>query len=245
MIDVSRITKSHGPRKVLNEVCLNVAPGTVAAIIGPSGGGKSTLLRCINGLEQFDSGQISVGGHALAAKGLSSPKTLLELRRVIGMVFQQFHLFPHMTAMENVMSGPRFVQGKTKDEARVIAEELLARVGLTARKDAKPEQLSGGQQQRVAIARALAVKPQAILFDEPTSALDPKMADEVMAVITDLAKQGQTMIVVTHAMNFAKRVANHVVVMADGQIVEANEPAKLFGDPQAEVTKDFLNRAGH
>ncbi len=245
MIQVTQLVKSHGSRRILNEVDLSVAAGTVAAMIGPSGGGKSTLLRCINGLEPFDSGNVRVGTVELAPKGLSAPGKLLELRRSIGMVFQQFHLFPHMTALENVMAGPRFVQRQTREEAMKTAETLLDRVGLSARKHARPEQLSGGQQQRVAIARALAVKPQAILFDEPTSALDPKMADEVMGVITDLAKQGQTMIVVTHAMAFARQVATHVVVMADGRVAEAGPPGQIFEAPQADVTKDFLKRAGH
>ncbi|WP_020468464.1 amino acid ABC transporter ATP-binding protein [Zavarzinella formosa] len=245
MIQVTQLVKSHGVRRILSDVCMNVSPGTVAAMIGPSGGGKSTLLRCINGLEQFDSGDIRVGTTKLAAKGASAPGKLLDLRRTIGMVFQQFHLFPHMTALENVMAGPRFVLHQARDEARKTAEALLDRVGLSQRKNAKPEQLSGGQQQRVAIARALAVKPQAILFDEPTSALDPKMADEVMGVITDLARQGQTMIVVTHAMSFARQVANHVVVMAEGRVAESGVPGQVFDDPQADVTKDFLKRAGH
>ena len=245
MIEITQLVKNHGTRRILDEVSLKVSQGTVAAMIGPSGGGKSTLLRCVNGLEQFNSGAIRVGNTHLAPNGLSAPSQLLDLRRSIGMVFQQFHLFPHMTALENVMAGPRFVQHRPKEEARKKAESLLERVGLSHRQNAKPEQLSGGQQQRVAIARALAVNPQAILFDEPTSALDPKMADEVMGVITDLARQGLTMIVVTHAMNFARQVANRVIVMADGKVAEAGSPEQVFEDPQAEVTKDFLKRAGH
>jgi len=245
VIHIAKLVKSHGARRILNEVDLDVAAGTVTAMIGPSGGGKSTLLRCVNGLEAFEAGSVRVGAVELAPKGVSAPGKLLELRRSVGMVFQQFNLFPHMTALENVMAGPRFVQHVPHAEAKAAAEVLLERVGLTHRKDARPEQLSGGQQQRVAIARALAVKPQAILFDEPTSALDPKMADEVMGVITDLAKAGQTMIVVTHAMNFARRVATHVVVMADGRVAEAGPPGQIFEAPQADVTKDFLKRAGH
>lgn len=245
MIQITQLVKNHGNRRILDHVSLEVSQGTVSAIIGPSGGGKSTLLRCVNGLEQFEAGSIQVGNNRLAPNGLSAPSQLLELRRSIGMVFQQFHLFPHMTALENVMSGPRFVLNRTKEESLDIARALLDRVGLGERQHAKPDQLSGGQQQRVAIARALAVNPQAILFDEPTSALDPKMADEVMGVITDLATQGLTMIVVTHAMSFARKVANRVIVMSEGKVAEAGTPEKVFEEPQAAVTKDFLKRAGH
>ena len=245
MIEINQLVKSHGSRRILSEVNLRVSAGTVAAVIGPSGGGKSTLLRCVNGLEQFDSGSIRVGEARLAPRGLSAPDLLLGLRRSIGMVFQQFHLFPHMSALENVMAGPRFVLRHSHDQARDAAEKLLERVGLSHRKNAKPEQLSGGQQQRVAIARALAVNPQAILFDEPTSALDPKMADEVMGVITDLARQGLTMIVVTHAMSFARQVASEVIVMAEGRVAEAGPPSQVFGEPKADVTRDFLKRVEH
>jgi ABC-type polar amino acid transport system ATPase subunit len=245
MIAVTDLKKTHGKSIVLDGVSLEVKRGKVAAIIGPSGGGKSTLLRCINALEPFQAGKISVEDLHLEPEGPVRPAKQLhvQLRRKVGMVFQQFNLFPHMTALQNVMSGPLYVLGHAKERARAAAKELLSRVGLADKANAKPEQLSGGQQQRVAIARALAVNPLAILFDEPTSALDPKMADEVLGVIVDLAKAGQTMIVVTHAMPFARRVSHQVHVMHGGKLVESGPPARVFAEPQHEVTRAFLRQA--
>jgi ABC-type polar amino acid transport system ATPase subunit len=219
MISVRNLTKFHGTHRILNGVSLTVNQGEVTALVGPSGGGKSTLLRCINGLEVFTSGEVEVLGQKLGGGSSHDPKTLQSLRQKVGMVFQQFHLFPHMTVLENVMSGPMFALGKPRGEAETTARKLLERVGLKEKADARPANLSGGQQQRVAIARTLAVKPSAILFDEPTSALDPEMAKEVLAVMRDLAADGQTMIVVTHDRDFAKQ-ATVVHTMRAGEIVE-------------------------
>jgi ABC-type polar amino acid transport system ATPase subunit len=241
MITVTKLVKRHGVLLVLNGVSMSIQRGEVAAIIGPSGGGKSTLLRCINALEPFQGGEIHVDDMCLHKNPDSA--TLRKLRQKVGMVFQQFHLFPHMTALENVMSGPRFVLGQSRVQAEPEAIRLLDRVGLKDKLQSRPDQLSGGQQQRVAIARALAVKPEAILFDEPTSALDPRMANEVLAVITDLARNQQTMMVVTHAMGFAEKVAQTVYVMADGQVAESGKPEQIFQSPREEVTKRFLMQA--
>lgn len=241
MITVSNLVKRHGDLTVLNGVSMTVQRGEIAAVIGPSGGGKSTLLRCINGLEKFQSGEIDIEGTRLSAQAHGD--ALRQLRRRVGMVFQQFHLFPHMTVLDNVLVGPRFVLGQTRNEAEPEAIRLLDRVGLRDKLSAKPEQLSGGQQQRVAIARALAVKPDAILFDEPTSALDPRMANEVLAVISDLANQQQTMLVVTHAMGFARQVATTVYVMAAGRVAESGPPRQVFENPQEVTTRQFLAEA--
>jgi ABC-type polar amino acid transport system ATPase subunit len=242
MIHVRDLVKSHGELRVLDGVSLSVRRGEVATVIGPSGGGKSTLLRCINGLEAFQAGEVQVDDVTLEAgtghRKLSS--TLHALRRRVGMVFQQFHLFPHMTVLENVLAGPLYVLDRNRDEAEPEARQLLDRVGLADKLMAMPEQLSGGQQQRVAIARALAMQPEAILFDEPTSALDPRMAAEVISVITDLAKSGQTMIVVTHAMGFARNVSNTVHVMHAGRVAESGPPSQIFESPKEEVTRLFL-----
>ena len=203
------------------------------------------MLRCINGLETFEAGSIKVEELALGPVAAATPpRSLLQrLRQRVGMVFQQFNLFPHMTALQNVSSGCRYALGQPREQAETLAKELLQRVGLAGKENAKPDKLSGGQQQRVAIARALAVKPAAILFDEPTSALDPKMADEVLGVISNLARSGQTMIVVTHAMHFARRVAHCVHLMSAGRIVESGAPEQLFGAPTHQVTKEFLRNA--
>jgi ABC-type polar amino acid transport system ATPase subunit len=257
MIDVRHITKNHGALRVLDGASLAVGRGEVAAVIGPSGGGKSTLLRCINGLERFEAGEIQIGDVVLGPNGNSAPRepepgkpqdgasgdSLRALRQRVGMVFQQFNLFPHMTALENVCSGPRFVLGHSRQQAEAEARSLLERVGLGDKLAARPAQLSGGQQQRVAIARALAMRPEAILFDEPTSALDPRMAAEVIAVIVDLAKSGQTMVVVTHSMNLARALANTVHVMHGGRVVEAGPPTQVFQAPQTDVTRAFLSEA--
>ena len=242
MIEVQELVKNHGAHRVLDGVSLAVARGGVAAVIGPSGGGKSTLLRCINALEPFESGRITVGDIVLEPDRTRRPDraTLLALRRRVGMVFQQFNLVPHLSVLDNVAIGPRRALGRPQAEAETTARELLARVGLADKLSARPEQLSGGQQQRVAIARALAVAPDALLFDEPTSALDPRMAAEVLAVIGDLARGGQTMIVVTHAMSFARRVATAVHVMEAGCIVESGPPDRVFAAPESPVTRSFL-----
>jgi ABC-type polar amino acid transport system ATPase subunit len=245
VITVSELVKWHGSLKVLDGVSLTIQRGEVSAVIGPSGGGKSTLLRCINGLEPFQDGEIAVDTLVLqpAASRHPSGGVLRQLRRRVGMVFQQFNLFANMTALENVLAGPLYVLGQTRAQAEPSARRLLERVGLGDRLHARPEQLSGGQQQRVAIARALAVEPEAILFDEPTSALDPRMAAEVLSVIGDLARSGQTMVVVTHAMGFARQVAGTVHVMHEGRIIESGPPEKVFEDPRHDVTRSFLVQA--
>jgi polar amino acid transport system ATP-binding protein len=245
MIEVRNLVKSHGPLRVLDGVTLAVRRGEVAVVVGPSGGGKSTLLRCVNGLETFQDGEVQVDEVVFRAgpAGREAERTLREMRRRVGMVFQQFHLFPHLSVLGNVMAGPVHVLGRTRDEAEEVARELLGRVGLADKADARPDELSGGQQQRVAIARALAVKPEAILFDEPTSALDPRMAGEVLRVIAELAAAGQTMVVVTHAMGFARRVAHTVHVMHAGRVVESGPPAQVFEAPREAVTRSFLAQA--
>ena len=245
MIEVRDLVKNHSMLRVLDGISLTVHRGEVAAVIGPSGGGKSTLLRCINGLETFQQGEVRVDGIPLCCSesSVESSDSLRQLRRRVGMVFQQFHLFPHLRVLANVMSGPLWALHQPSDEAEATARHLLERVGLADKLDAWPEQLSGGQQQRVAIARALAMKPEAILFDEPTSALDPRMASEVLHVVADLAGAGQTMIVVTHAMSFARRVAHTVHVMHEGRIAESGPPEQIFGQPRQEVTRAFLAQA--
>jgi polar amino acid transport system ATP-binding protein len=243
MIHVRQLVKNHGSRCVLNGVEMQVVAGEVAAIIGPSGGGKSTLLRCINGLEIFQAGSISVEDVILKpdTSPRSSAETLVHLRRKVGMVFQQFNLFPHKNVLENVAIGPRLVLKWENGRAIDTAFKLLDRVGLRDKAHARPEQLSGGEQQRVAIARTLAVQPRAILFDEPTSALDPRMANEVLAVITDLAQDGLTMVVVTHAMNFARKVATTVHVMHDGRVAESGPSDRVFSFSASPITQRFLH----
>jgi ABC-type polar amino acid transport system ATPase subunit len=243
MISVRKMVKDYGNGRVLDGVSLEVNKGEVAVVIGPSGCGKSTLLRCLNGLETFQEGEVQVGELLLRGGGAGHSSVLLALRRRLGMVFQQFHLFPHLSALENVAAGPRYVVGAPRAEAEATARLLLARVGMAEFAAARPEQLSGGQQQRVAIARALAMRPEAILFDEPTSALDPLMANEVLRVMADLARSGQTMVVVTHAMGFARRVAHTVHVMFGGQVIESGPPAQVFGEPRDERVRTFLAEA--
>ncbi len=242
MITVRNLVKRHGANEVLKGISFDVRKGEVHSIVGPSGGGKSTFLRCINGLEPFQGGEVRVGDHVLtpATDPRSDARTLEAVRRQVGFVFQQFNLFPHLSVLENVIEAPLHVLKLKRAEAVRRAEELLARVGLSTKRDAYPRNLSGGQQQRVAIARALVLEPEAILFDEPTSALDPVMAGEILSLIADLARDGQTMIVVTHSMGFARNVANRVHVFADGYDVESGPPAKVFGDPQHPTTKSFL-----
>jgi ABC-type polar amino acid transport system ATPase subunit len=241
MISLRNIHKRYGDVHVLRDVTLHVKKGEVCVLLGPSGGGKSTLLRTINGLETFDSGEIDVGGVKLApGTGHAHEAALSQIRRRVGMVFQQFNLFPHRTVLENVTEAPIHVLKRPKDAAVTKARELLARVGLSEKSDFKPTSLSGGQQQRVAIARALAMDPEAILFDEPTSALDPKMTGEVISVMSDLAADGQTMIVVTHAMGFARTVAHQVHILHAGTIAESGPPDQIFESPRTDVTRDFL-----
>jgi ABC-type polar amino acid transport system ATPase subunit len=232
MISASNIVKYHGNTRILNGASLEVSKGQVAALVGPSGSGKSTLLRCINGLETFQEGTVTVGETLRLVGGVApEQETLLTLRRAVGMVFQQFNLFPHMTALANVMSGPVYTQGKTTAEAEIIARNWLDRVGLAQKCESKPAQLSGGQQQRVAIARALAVNPSAILFDEPTSALDPKMSAEVMRVIDDLADDPQVqvaMVIVTHDLAAVKRIADVVHVLNHGQVAYSGPADEAF-----------------
>jgi ABC-type polar amino acid transport system ATPase subunit len=232
VIRVTNLVKFHGQTPILNGATLEVAKGQVAALVGPSGSGKSTLLRCVNGLEAFQEGEIAVGDALKLTGGSAPPKaTLLALRRTVGMVFQQFNLFPHMTALKNVMCGPVYALGKPEAEAEATAKGLLARVGLADKHDAKPAQLSGGQQQRVAIARALAVNPAAILFDEPTSALDPKMSAEVMRVIDDLADDAAlqvAMVIVTHDLAAVRRIADVVHVLGSGKVTFSGPPDEAF-----------------
>ncbi|HEX4607834.1 MAG TPA: amino acid ABC transporter ATP-binding protein [Urbifossiella sp.] len=227
MIRVTDLVKAHGEHRILNGVTVEFARGKVAGIVGPSGSGKSTLLRCVNGLEPFQGGEVAVGGARLVGGTTPATDTLVRLRRAVGMVFQQFNLFPHMTVLGNVMSGPVRALGRPAAEAEATAKRLLDRVGLADKAAARPAQLSGGQQQRVAIARALAVNPAAILFDEPTSALDPRMAAEVMKVIDDLADDEQlqtTMVIVTHDIPALKRVADTLVVLDRGAVAYAGPP---------------------
>ena len=243
MISVRTLCKGFGDRAVLAELSAEVTAGELVAIVGPSGGGKSTLLRCLNHLEPFDAGAIDIAGFALGPgpRG-AEPATLRRLRAKVGMVFQQWHLFPHLTALGNVTLAPRVVRGVTAAEAAERGRELLARVGLGDRAAAYPHELSGGQQQRVAIARALAQAPEVLLFDEPTSALDPEMTDEVIAVMRDLAAGGMTMLVVTHEMRLATDLATRVWVIDRGTIVDDGAPAAVIAAPKSAVARDYLGR---
>jgi len=227
VITVSSLTKSRAQVRVLDDVSLAGAEGTVTALVGPSGSGKSTLLRCLNGLETFDAGEVTIAGHRLDA-GPHAPGLLERLRRDVGMVFQQFNLFAHLSALENVALAPRVVLGLSAGDARARSLDLLDRVGLRRFADARPATLSGGQQQRVAIARALAMRPSVMLFDEPTSALDPAMGAEVMDVIVELARAGQTMVVVTHDHGFARRAASWVVELAAGCVARQGPAAEVL-----------------
>jgi len=232
------VNKWFGQHHVLVDVDLSVDAGEVIVVCGPSGSGKSTLIRCVNRLEPTQKGDIAVLGQSITAPGVNLP----QLRTRVGMVFQQFNLFPHMTVLQNIMLAPRKVKGLGAAEAEKIARALLERVRIPDRADYYPANLSGGQQQRVAIARALAMQPRIMLFDEPTSALDPEMINEVLDVMTDLAKEGMTMMVVTHEMGFARRVASRVVFMDYGRIVEVQKPEAFFAAPQSERAKDFLSK---
>jgi ABC-type polar amino acid transport system ATPase subunit len=242
MIKVTDLHKRHQDLHVIRGITMEVPTGTAHVIVGPSGGGKSTFLRCINGLERFESGSVAVGDLAIGP-GVVAPRLLEDVRRKVGFVFQQFNLFPHLDVLGNLIEAPVQVLGEEKAKAEARAEELLARMGLAEKARARTTQLSGGQQQRVAIARTLMMKPEAILFDEPTSALDPVMASEVLAVMTELAKEGQTMIVVTHSMSFARSAATAVHLFAEGHDVESGPPEKFFEAPEHPTTKAFLAKA--
>ncbi|MFE1625400.1 amino acid ABC transporter ATP-binding protein [Brevibacillus reuszeri] len=241
MIKLTGITKSFGRNHVLKGIDLHVNKGEVVVILGPSGSGKTTLLRCINYLERPSDGQIVIGDSIVDCKR-AGKQDILQLRRKSAMVFQQYNLFKHKTALENVMEGLVIVQKRPKEEARERSVRVLEKVGLGSKIDAYPSELSGGQQQRVGIARALALEPEVILFDEPTSALDPELVGEVLEVIRKIAKEGITMIVVTHEMGFARDVSNHVVFMDGGVIVEEGTPQEIFSSPKEERTKQFLKR---
>jgi polar amino acid transport system ATP-binding protein len=248
MVEAIDIHKRFGHVAVLRGIDFTVQPGEVACIIGPSGSGKSTFLRCINHLERIDAGQMRVDGDLVGYR--ESGGKLYELResevakqrRDIGMVFQRFNLFPHMTALQNIMAAPRTVRREPRQSARKRAEQMLDRVGLSEKYDAYPAQLSGGQQQRVAIARALAMEPRLMLFDEPTSALDPELVGEVLDVMRGLARDGMTMVVVTHEMGFAREVGDSLVFMDEGRVVEAGDPREVLAAPQHQRTKAFLSK---
>lgn len=238
LVVLDKVNKHFGSLHVLKDIDLTVHEREVVVVIGPSGSGKSTLCRTINRLETFEGGSITLDGKPLPEEG----KALARLRSDVGMVFQSFNLFAHKTVLENVTLGPTKVRKKSKAEADKRARELLERVGVASQADKYPAQLSGGQQQRVAIARALAMEPKVMLFDEPTSALDPEMINEVLDVMTTLAKEGMTMVVVTHEMGFARRAADRVVFMADGEIVEEAPPEEFFTNAKSERAKDFLSK---
>ncbi|TQL47200.1 amino acid ABC transporter ATP-binding protein (PAAT family) [Homoserinimonas aerilata] len=248
MVRAERVSKSFGSNQVLKSISLEVKRGEVMCLVGPSGSGKSTFLRCINHLERVDAGRLTVDGVLVGYEERGDklyelrPKVAAAQRRDIGMVFQRFNLFPHMTALENVMEAPVLVKGANKAKAAARGRELLERVGLGHKADAYPAHLSGGQQQRVAIARALAMDPKLMLFDEPTSALDPELVGEVLDVMKALAASGMTMIVVTHEMGFAREVADSLVFMDGGVVVEAGDPVEVLSNPQHQRTKAFLSK---
>ena len=241
LVEVSHIEKYYGTFHALTDVSLTIDKGEVVTLLGASGSGKSTLCRCINRLETIQGGTIAIDGQPLPQEG----KALARLRAEIGMVFQSFNLFPHMSALDNITVAPIRVKGTPRAQAEEEAHDLLRRVGLAGREKSFPTQMSGGQQQRVAIARALAMHPKVMLFDEPTSALDPEMIKEVLDVMVDLAEEGMTMLCVTHEMGFARKVANRVIFMDQGQIVEQNTPAEFFDHPRHERTKLFLSQILH
>ncbi|MEK7210743.1 MAG: amino acid ABC transporter ATP-binding protein [Candidatus Binatota bacterium] len=238
MVEFQHVNKWYGSLHVLREINLRIEKGEVVVVCGPSGSGKSTLIRCINRLEQIQSGDIFVDGKRLSDPSLD----LRALRAEIGFVFQQFNLYPHLPVMENVALAPMKVKNISRAEAETIARKLLERVGIPDKAGSFPANLSGGQQQRVAIARALAMQPKIMLFDEPTSALDPEMINEVLEVMTDLARDGMTMVVVTHEMGFARRVAHRVIFMDEGQIIEEGSPQSFFESPRSPRTKQFLSK---
>ncbi|WP_373231004.1 amino acid ABC transporter ATP-binding protein [Cohnella sp.] len=243
MIEIRGLHKSYGSLKVLKGVDLDLPKGKVLVIIGPSGSGKTTLLRCFNLLEMPDKGSLKLGGNTFEfhERAKIPQKDILALRKNTGMVFQSFNLFPHMTALENVMEAQITVQRKSKEEARKRADTLLAKVGLAEKASSYPHKLSGGQQQRVAIARAMAIDPEVLLFDEPTSALDPELVGEVLKVMKQLASEGMTMAIVTHEMKFAADVADHVILMDEGYIIEQGPPKEVLNNPQTTRANQFLN----
>lgn len=236
MIKIENLQKNFGDLKVLNGVNLSIVEGEVVVILGASGGGKSTLLRCINRLEEPTSGTITVDGTVVTEKNID------EVRREVNMVFQHFNLFPHMTVLENLTLAPMKVRGISRKEAEATAKKFLERVGMSEKAEQYPDQLSGGQKQRVAIARGLCMNPKVILFDEPTSALDPEMVQEVLDIIKELAGMGMTLVLVTHEMGFAREAADRVIFMADGNILEQGTPEEVFDHPQEEKTKQFLSK---
>jgi polar amino acid transport system ATP-binding protein len=238
VIQFKAVDKWFGKLHVLRDVTLSVAGGEVVVVCGPSGSGKSTLIRCVNALERVQGGEIAVLGESITGPSVN----LTRLRTHVGMVFQQFNLFPHMTALANIMLAPMKVRGLSREQADKAARALLERVGIPDKADNYPANLSGGQQQRVAIARALAMEPRIMLFDEPTSALDPEMINEVLEVMTDLARSGMTMMVVTHEMGFARRVAHRVIFMDEGVIVEADTPQTFFASPKSDRARQFLSK---
>ncbi|TAG27118.1 MAG: amino acid ABC transporter ATP-binding protein [Burkholderiales bacterium] len=238
IVQIQGLRKSFGSNEVLKGIDLNVAPGEVIAIIGKSGSGKSTLLRCINGLEVFQAGNLSVEGQPLVH---SKPEAMRALRQRVGMIFQSFNLFPHLSVGKNVMLAPKLVKKTEQPSGEVQARKLLDRVGLAEKFDAMPDQLSGGQQQRVAIARALAMEPAVLLCDEITSALDPELVGEVLKVVESLAQEGMTLLMVTHEMSFARKVSDRVIFMHQGRVHEMGSPAELFGNPQTSELKQFLS----
>lgn len=247
-IEMNHIGKSFGNLEVLKDVSLHMESGEVVSIIGPSGSGKSTFLRCLCELEKIDKGDICVGGEVMAEQPegasktvYSSPDKVRQICRRMGMVFQSFNLFPHMTVLDNILEAPRIVKGMKDADILPLAEELLRKVGLWDKRDVYPSSLSGGQKQRVAIARALAMKPDIMLFDEPTSALDPELTGEVLRTIKQLADEDMTMVIVTHEMAFAREVADRIIFMADGVIQEEGRPEDIFEHPQNERTKNFLS----
>ena len=247
ILEVKHISKKFGDLEVLKDISFNVEVGEVVAIIGPSGSGKSTLLRCVNQLERADSGEINVCGmnmlHTEDGKAqYADKKTLRDIRLKIGLVFQNFNLFPHFSVMQNVFEAPVHVLKQSKAEATAKAQELMKKMGIEAKAKSYPCELSGGQQQRVSIARALALSPDVLFFDEPTSALDPELTGEILKVIKELAQEKMTMVIVTHEMAFARDVANHVIFMEQGYIVEEGTPEEVFGNTQNESTKQFLQR---
>lgn len=241
MIKVQNLRKSYGSHEVLKGIDIDIQAGEVVCIVGPSGSGKSTILRCMNGLETYQSGLITIDGDEVHANS----KSIRAIRMEATMVFQRFNLFPHRTVLENVIEGPVYVKKISRSDAIAHAKELLKTVGLAHKEDAYPPQLSGGQQQRVAIARALAMKPKAILFDEPTSALDPELVGDVLGVMRDLANSGMTMVVVTHEMQFAREVADRVMFIDGGVIVEQGPSKEVLSNPQHPRTQDFLRRVLH
>lgn len=237
-IEITNLTKTYSGRNVLDGVTTRFEPGKIAALIGPSGGGKSTLLRCLNGLHSFDAGKIRIGDHELHPG--DNTAAIRAIRRRLGMIFQDFQLFPHFTALENVIEAPMRVLGRSRQEAVAEAESLLSRVGLAERKHHYPRQLSGGQKQRVAIARALAMKPQGLLCDEITSALDPELKYEVLETLIELRNEGMTIIMVTHEIGFARRAADHVAILADGKIIEEGPPFDVLERPSTPRAQRFL-----